>query len=102
MGRFEIFNKSKRIWGLSTQILMLVEELNELSVSALHLIHSKPTRLQALEGFAEEIADVEFMIEEMKYYFKIEETIAKYREVKEKRLERKLIKYVDFEEKRLI
>ena len=44
----------------------------------------------ALEKFAEEIADVELMLDEMKYYFKNVPLIAKYRKLKEKRL-RKLV-----------
>lgn len=86
----KMFEISKRKWGLTSQILMLVEELNELGVASLHLLRANKPRDETLENFAEEIADVEFMLEEMKYYFQNDHLIAEYRRKKEKRLEKLL------------
>lgn len=83
----EMFDKSREFWGLSSQILMLVEELNELGVASLHLLRNLKSKEESLEHFAEEIADVEFLLDEMKYYFQNVSLIAKYRKLKEKRLE---------------
>lgn len=84
----QMFDLSREKWGLGFQIDMLVEELNELAVAALHLkrkvknqsIHDQ--RVNA-EKFAEEIADVEFMLAEMKYYYENAWLIAHFRKNKE-------------------
>jgi hypothetical protein len=70
---------------------MLAEESSELSVATLHLLRAIKDRSESWEKFAEEIADVELMIDEMKFYFPV--LLAKvnlYRQVKEKRLEKLL------------
>ena len=98
-----MFDKSRELWGLDAQILMLVEELNELSVASLHLLRNLKDKEKALEHFAEEIADVQFLIDEMLYYFKKQiisatteetffEAVIRYRKQKEKRLEYLLTK----------
>jgi len=87
MNKHEMFELSLKKWGLTSQILMLVEELNELAVASLHLLRTLKDKNESLEHFAEEIADVEFMIEEMKYYFKNEQKVKLYRVMKEKKLE---------------
>lgn len=86
----ELFDKSRLLWGLESQMLMLVEELNELGVAALHLLRTNRPKIECENHFAEEIADVEFMLAEMKHYFKNTEDIAYYREKKEKRLRQML------------
>ena len=85
-----IFKKAKRLWGLSSQVLMLVEELNELAVASLHLLRNSKDKTVSLENFAEEIADVELMIAAMKYYFRNTTKIAEYRMKKEARLRKRL------------
>lgn len=88
----ELFDRCREQWGLNAQILMLAEECSELSVATLHLFRNAKQE-DALDHFAEEIADVELMLAEMKYYFKNVSLIAKWRKFKEKRLEKKLEKY---------
>jgi len=73
---------------------MLVEESNELSVAALHLLRNLKKKQLSLEHFAEEIADVQLLIDEMLYYFKLAPLVAKYREMKEKRLEKRLMEWM--------
>jgi NTP pyrophosphatase (non-canonical NTP hydrolase) len=87
----QLFDLSEARWGLHSQLLLLVEELNELAVATLHLNrkvkNSTPeAKSDNYEKFAEEIADVEFMLDEMKYYFQNVSQIAGYRKEKEKRL----------------
>lgn len=84
----DIFDKCRELWGLDSQVLMLAEELNELGVASLHLLRNAKPRKESLEKFAEEIADVEFMLDEMKYYFSNVELIAFYRKKKQERLEK--------------
>ena len=98
MNKHEMFELSLKKWGLQSQILMLVEELNELAVASLHLLRRLKDKEKALEQFAEEIADVEFMIEEMKYYFKNEQKVKLYRTYKEERL-KQILKGLNFSRK---
>ena len=94
MTQKELFDKSIEKWGLTSQLAMVAEESCELAVASMHLIRQlkKPTYLKALESFAEEIADVELLLAEMKYYLWLTPAIAKFRKLKEKRLEEKLSK----------
>lgn len=93
----EMFDKSRELWGINSQILMFVEELNELSVASLHLLRKLKNNQTALEHFAEEMSDVQFLMEEIVYYFKkrrmnknTDETffdaLIRHRKFKEKRL----------------
>jgi len=73
----EMFDKSREKWGLTSQLLMLAEESSELSVASLHMVRNikndtEEKRLKTLVDFANEITDVQFMIDEMIYYFKNE------------------------------
>ena len=73
------------------QLLMLVEELNELAVATLHLMRKIKNetiadQAKTYDKFIEEIADVEFMLAEMKYYYGDDHLIAWHRKQKETRL----------------
>lgn len=64
-----LFDQIKKKWGLSSQIAMLAEESAELSVAACHLNRANRDYEESLKQLAEEIADVELMIAEFRYYF---------------------------------
>jgi hypothetical protein len=66
----EMFDQSLKLWNLGSQLNMLAEEASELTTAALHLIRDNKDKAQSMLNLAEEIADVEFMLEEIKYYFK--------------------------------
>ena len=84
----EVFIKSKKLWGISTQIMMLAEEASELSVASHHLCRDNKDKVKAMANFAEEIADVEFMIAEMRYYFpELDAQIMKHRLAKARRID---------------
>lgn len=87
----QIFDLCLKKWGLNSQLLMLAEESSELSVATLHLF--RVNKGETMENFCEEIADVELMIEEIKYYFRknsVEQKIAFWRKVKIKKLKKLL------------
>lgn len=88
----ELFNKSIEAWGVPAQVAMVAEESCELAHASLRLIRSmgKAEYLRALKAFAEEIADTELMIDEMKYYFGLSSQVADFRLLKKQRLEGKL------------
>jgi len=68
MSRLEIFEASRLLWGISAQIHQLAEEAAELSVAALHMDRKTKDPDKSLYKLAKEVADVEFMLEEIKYY----------------------------------
>jgi len=83
------FVESINKWGLASQILMLAEESSELTVAALHYLRDKK-QLDAEQKLAEEIADTELMIDEIKFALLLEVKVQAFREAKLKRLEQYL------------
>lgn len=88
----ELFLKSRNLWGINSQLLMLAEEATELSLASLHLNRNNKDKDLAWENLAEEIADTEFMIAEVKYYFPdLQKKINRYRAEKVKRLDQLIV-----------
>jgi len=81
----KVFQECVDLWGEVSQILMAVEELNELSVELLHALRAnKPFDIDRI---TEEIADVDLMIDQLKFIFSIsDEDLHKAREKKIQRL----------------
>ena len=91
MNEQEMFQRSKDKWGLASQINILAEESAELAVVALHMNRTRKQGAECWESFAEEIADVQFMIAEMKDYFPIlQAKVNLYRSMKSARLQKLL------------
>lgn len=65
-----IYEKALEKWGIETQILMCIEELSEL-IHAL-VKYGRKINGSSKDKIAEEIADVELMIEQMKVAFNIQ------------------------------
>jgi len=59
----EVYRKALDKWGIDAQVLMLAEEAAELSVAAAKLLRHHD--LESVQRLAEEIADVQIMIEQM-------------------------------------
>lgn len=82
-----LFDRAKAEWGIDAQVYMLAEESAELAVAALHLERKLKDPAVSWDNFAEEIADVEFMVAEMRHYFpKLDAEIDKARAKKRERL----------------
>ncbi len=83
----DLFRQALEKWGLVSQVLMLVEETQELAHACLKLLRSQSKdSITALSNFAQEIADVEFMIAQMKFAYNNQATIDKFRKLKRMRL----------------
>lgn len=83
----DLFDRAREKWGLPAQINMLAEESAELAVASLHMNRAIKDKSESMHNFAEEIADVEFMISEMKHYYPtLEQLVAVYRSIKRDRL----------------
>jgi hypothetical protein len=84
----EVFLESKKRWGMERQIMMLAEESAELSVASHHICRDNKDHQKAMDNFAEEIADVEFMIAEMRYFFpELDAKIMEHRLAKARRID---------------
>ncbi len=92
--RKQLYDKCLEKWGLLSQILMLAEESCELTHAALGLNRASKQET-AIDRLAEEIADTELMIDEMKHYFQdyqLQCWVDMWREKKEQRLKERLEK----------
>lgn len=90
MNETEVYEKSIEKWGIEAQMAMVAEEAAELAVAAMHMNRHSKNRTVSWQNFAEEIADVEFMIAEMKHYFpKLQTDVNIYKQFKmEKAIQR--------------
>ncbi|MBC8589348.1 hypothetical protein H8707_14105 [Tissierellaceae bacterium BX21] len=82
----EIYKRALDKWGTELQIVMVFEEVAELQKELSKCLRGKDNRLE----IAEEIADVEIMLAQMKILFGIHEAVERHKEYKIKRLEERL------------
>lgn len=82
----EIYKKALLKWGEGAQIAMVFEEMAELQKELCKCLRGKNVTGQ----IAEEIADVEIMLSQMKTLFKIENQVEDAKQYKLARLEGKL------------
>ena len=68
----EILEKAIKTWGTHAQLLMVLEEMSELQKEILKNINRGKDNLDAI---IDETADVEIMLEQLKYIFKIQEQV---------------------------
>lgn len=81
-----VFQKALKAWGGEAQVLCLLEEMAELQDALCK--HKRGRR--TLEDIAEEIADVEIMLDQMKLLFHIEKEAEAQRACKIARVEERL------------
>lgn len=85
MSEKEIYQKALDKWQ-EKQIFMVFEEMAELQKELCKSLRGKENRVE----IAEEIADVEIVLGQMKLLFGIEEGVEKYKKLKLQRLEERL------------
>jgi len=83
MNKIEIYKKSIEKWGKGLQILMLHEEMAELQKETCKELRDKGDIVK----LAEEVADVEIMLEQVKFMLKINQLVEESKIGKLKRLE---------------
>lgn len=81
MTRKELYTQLLTLYG-AQQVIVAIEELSELQKELCKALRFKVN----LQNIVEEIADVEIMLEQMKIYFKINET--EIEEMKKHKIER--------------
>lgn len=81
----EIFKKALETYGMQAQITMVFEEMSELQKELCKFLRGK-NDVETIANIAEEIADVEIMLDQMKLLFDIDDDVAGFRERKVLRL----------------
>lgn len=87
MSEKEIYQRALRVWGKQPQMLQVVEEMSELTKEILKNVVRNKDNLNEL---VEEAADVEIMLEQLKYCYGIEKQVAEYKVGKLKVIEQRL------------
>lgn len=82
----KIYNKAKVIYGLHAQIDMVFEEFAELQKELCKFKRGEP----CMDGIAEELADCEIMLEQMKFFFDLEKDVELIKKGKIERLKLRL------------
>lgn len=86
-----LYKMALNTYGIEHQIFMVFEEMSELQKELCKFLRGKEPTAQRLR-IAEEIADVEIMLDQMKIYFKNHEAVEKNKKYKLKRLKQNLLK----------
>lgn len=89
MNEKEILTKAVDTWGVTAQITMVYEEMAELQKELCKNFRGK----ENVDEIAEEVADVEIMLEQLKIIFNIDDLVEEERKRKLERLEQRLVKY---------
>lgn len=86
MNKNKIYKKALDKWGKIPQVIILFEEMAELQKELSKNLRGKDN----IDSIAEEIADVEIMLEQMKLLFEIDLDVRKHKMFKLERLEERL------------
>ena len=70
--KIRIYKEALDKWGEDAQLNMVVEELGELIVAIQHARRLKWEKVASIEDVTDEVADVEIMLEQLKYMLKID------------------------------
>lgn len=81
-----IYRQAIETWGAEGQITMVFEEMAELQKELCKSLRGKENRIE----IAEEMADVEIMLEQMKLLFSIENDVEEWKCCKIRRLAKRL------------
>lgn len=88
----KLYKRAIRVWGIEPQLLMVAEELNELGVEVCKLIRAgnQPGVEIRMENLVDEIADVEIMIDQMKFLYSLNLRVELQKDKKLRRLKERL------------
>lgn len=89
--RLRVYTNALIAFGEEKQCIVAIEELSECAKEICKVIRGKGDR----EHLAEEIADATIMLEQMRYFFGINEEVCEWMDSKIKRLDTKLKRVCD-------
>ncbi len=82
-----ICKRALETWGETAQMLMVIEEMSELTKEILKNINRHKDNISEI---IEETADVEIMLEQLKANYKIEQEVIEYKQKKLLQIEERL------------
>lgn len=82
-----ICKRALETWGKTAQMLMVIEEMSELTKEILKNINRHKDNISEI---IEETADVEIMLEQLKANYKIEQEVIEYKQKKLLQIEERL------------
>ena len=93
----ELYKKAEKTWGKESQFVIAIEEMSELSTKLCHLLRGRKEKdddddFRVKHEIAEEIADVEIMLEQLKMTLNIELYVHDFKFCKLERLRERLEK----------
>lgn len=89
--REKVYMAALETYGEEAQITIMFEEMSELQKELCKYLRSAyPRNIEIVAHIAEEIADVEIMLEQMKLLFEIDNAVEKFKSVKVERLKERL------------
>jgi len=80
----EVYKKAIDKWGINLQIIMMIEEMSELTKVLTKWLRTQSHLLDI--NIAEEIADVEIMLKQMKYFWVNQNLVDKIKQEKIEKL----------------
>ena len=83
MTNLEIYKRLREQNGDSAQLVVAIEELSELTKEITKCLRNKGN----IDLLAEEVADVEIMVEQVKLIFNVQDKVEAARQIKLQRLE---------------
>ena len=81
------YERALKTWGKEPQMLQVIEEMSELTKEILKNINRHKDNVAEL---IEETADVEIMLEQLKYCYNIHKQVDDYKKDKLKKIEKRL------------
>ncbi len=81
------YERALKTWGKEPQMLQVIEEMSELIKEILKNINRHKDNVDEI---IEETADVEIMLEQLKYCYNIHKQVADYKEQKLQKIEQRL------------
>ena len=82
-----IYKRALKVWGKDAQMLQVIEEMSELTKEILKNINRKKDNIAEI---IEETADVEIMLQQLKYCYDIAEDVEEYKKEKLQKIEKRL------------
>ena len=86
MNELSVFQRAIATWGEDAQMKMVLEEMSELQKEICKLWRGKDNR----DAIAEEVADVEIMLDQLELMLDIQYQVEQYRQKKLRRLQKRL------------
>lgn len=81
------YERAVKVWGKDAQMLQVIEEMSELTKEILKNVNRKKDNIAEL---IEETADVEIMLEQLKYCYQIHQQVDEYKKNKLLKIDKRL------------